>query len=80
MEVIIAVQLSVMLGASAVTKRANVVHGCKDMRLNGNSERDGMGYVMVTSDNEILCIVPSLMLKKKMLKIREHAEQSHKIN
>lgn len=41
-EVIIAVQLSIMLGACAVIKRANVVHGCRDMRVNGNSERDGV--------------------------------------
>lgn len=42
-EVIIAMQLNIMLGASVVMKRASVVHGCKDMRVNGNTEWGGMG-------------------------------------
>ena len=79
-EVTIASQLSIAFRASVVIKRANMVHGCKDKRVNRNSEWGGMGYAMVKSDTEILRSVPWLILKKKMLKIREHAEQSCKSN
>lgn len=57
-EVIIALQLSITLRAFAVIKRANVVHGCKGVTVNGNIEWGRMRYVTVMSDTEILCLVP----------------------
>lgn len=79
-KVIIASQLHITFRASVVIKKANVVHGCKDMRVNGNTGWGGIGYAMVKIDTEILHPVPWLTLRKKMLKIRKHAEQSRKSN
>lgn len=64
-EVIIALQLSITPRAFIVIKRANVVHGCKDVTVNGNTEWGRMRYVTVMSDTEILRPVPWLMLKKR---------------
>lgn len=63
-KVIVASQLNITFRASVI-KKTNVVHCCKDMRVNVNTGWGGIGYAMVKIDTEILHPVPWLMLRKR---------------